>query len=495
MYGGGGGRGRGCGSGRGRADGGAAVVGARGVVLVERLLRLRRGIAVGLHADGLLEIAHGHVGIVAIDAVGRAVQPAQLDEPLLQQVDVVDVAVLLVQQLVFGDDVGVRLGHVHLAQRRGLVFRQAEHLVERHQPVALLRGVGDEAQQLAKVVVRGVEQVDVARRELALQFGHAGGGTAQRPVRHAVVAHLFHVLVGAQIVAVVAAARAHEVHLVIDAQRLADGAVVHVDLPRHLVGGHAVEGRVGVGVVFQLHAVFVGVADDLPEALALEVFADGQYGQFAAVVDGALHDLAQILRLVAVVHGDGDDLLRGLPLGEHGQIALRLRRGDGGGNDAVVFPGGALYDLRGGGGGAGLRSLRGLTVLRSRVGLRGVRLGRVRRGRRRGKGLRGRGLRLRPCRNGFIPAARGAAGDDDGQSDDQQRGQSDGNERQRRAIAARAAPCRRGTAHGAFVPGNHMYLLPSPWVRFPLDAPRTAQVPKNASMRQNAGAGRCFHVL
>ena len=219
---------------------------------------------------------------------------------------------------------------------------------------------------------------------------------------HAVIAHLFHVLVGAQIVAVVAAARAHEVHLVIHAQRLADGAVVHVDLPRHLVGGHAVEGRVGVGVVFQLHAVLVGVADDLPEALALELLTDGQNGQFAAVVDGALHDLTQILRLVAVVHGDGDDLLRGLPLGEHGQIALRLRRGDGGGNDAVVFPGGALYGLRGGGGGAGLRSLRGLTVLRSRVGLRGVRLGRVRRGRRRGLSL----IHISPSRKNVPHSAR-----------------------------------------------------------------------------------------
>ena len=272
----------------------------------------------------------------------------------------------------------------------------------------------------------------------------------------------------------------------------------------------------GVGVVFQLHAVFVGIADGLLHAFALEVLADGQYGQLAAVVDGALYDLAQVVGLEAVVHGDGDDLLRGLRLGEDGQIAVRLSRGaravyllGGIGIVAEALAGGR--GLRQGGGvrsrrrfsrgrGGGIaRGLRGgvFPLLRARGfglnGLRGLRRGR---GGGRGKRLRGRGLDGRPGGHALIPAARSAAGDDDGQRDDQQRGQRDDEHRQRRIPVAAARPRPAPLRVAVVVRIHGGIFLPHGQLWFFLSLGRAA-AGAGSKKRQRAmrGAAICFHFL
>ena len=93
------------------------------------------------------------------------------------------------------DLVGLEGGRLMLlngrGQRLGLVVGIAEHLVERHEGIALADGVGDEAAELLEVVlVGGVEQVDIAGREGGGQLGGRGAAAGDGPVGDAVVAHL-----------------------------------------------------------------------------------------------------------------------------------------------------------------------------------------------------------------------------------------------------------------------------------------------------------------
>ena len=146
----------------------------------------------------------------------------------------------------------------------------------------------------------------------------------------AVVADLLGVDLHPLVAAGVAALGPQEMALVLHAQYVAQGLLLHVDLLGHLLVGAAVEAVVGEGMVFQLEPVLPGVLQYLALGLFQHVFADGEYGEFAAHLDGLVHHLPQVFGLEAVVHGDGDDLL-GVRLGEHQAVARRGGRGPRGG--------------------------------------------------------------------------------------------------------------------------------------------------------------------
>ena len=102
--------------------------------------------------------------------------------------------------------------------------------------------------------------------------------------------------------------------MIFHAQYVAQGQLLLVDLLGQLLVAAREQAVVGIGVVLQLEAVLPGVFEDFALGLFYRVLADGEDGQLTAHLDGLVHDLPEIFRLEAVVHGDGDDLLLGIGL-------------------------------------------------------------------------------------------------------------------------------------------------------------------------------------
>lgn len=76
-----------------------------------------------------------------------------------------------------------------------------------------------------------------------------------------------------------------------------------------------------IGMITDFHAVCIGQPKRCRHSGTLQIFTDGKNGQLCVVVDGALHDGAEILALIAIVHSDCNDVLSGIGFLQNGNIA------------------------------------------------------------------------------------------------------------------------------------------------------------------------------
>ena len=161
--------------------------------------------------------------------------------------------------------------------------------------------------------------------------------------------------------------------LVVLAHHIAGRDALLPQLQRQLAVGELVFLLVAVAVVLQLVAVAQHAgAEALRHALAHQRLAGGEQRQHRVVPPGDLHDLGEHLRIVAVVHGDGDHhfiVRRAQRAVKDGQVVVAFQRL---GNQAVAA--GLRRSRLGIRDGLHLPSLRRFHALLGKLRLRGLQI-------------------------------------------------------------------------------------------------------------------------
>ena len=290
-------------------------------------MRLGRGDAGAHQAARGLKLADGGAGALAVDAVDAVLREiAQLGQPALNQQHlpcaVADAQrnahrlVVLKRGHDLREDVRLRGGH-------GVVL-VAEELVERDHLVSLIGGEFHKRDQLAHVLLRGVEQVDVARLERGHQVLERRGRRGDRPCDDRVVAQLLEVGVRARVARAGAAVHAEEVHVVVQPEHIVDGDVGRPDLDRQLGFGQPVELAVAPRPVFDLKAQILHArADDVVHAVLHDRLPQREQRQLRAVVLRRRERVAEVGLVGAFIQRDGDHVLVGLAAGIDGQEVIR----------------------------------------------------------------------------------------------------------------------------------------------------------------------------